>query len=105
MSFGPFNPMLSISANSPQDAADKPKVEKGAQQSQETEEVEPFTDVRVNNTLYLNHLNEKIPIDEMRDALFTMFMKFGKIVDVMVKKNLKMRGQAFIVFQELGNAI
>jgi len=54
--------------------------------------VEPFTDVRVNNTLYLNHLNEKIPIDEMRDALFTMFMKFGKIVDVMVKKNLKMRG-------------
>ena len=54
--------------------------------------MEPFTDVGVNNTLYLNHLNEKIPIDEMRDALFTLFMKFGKIVDVMVKKNLKMRG-------------
>lgn len=33
-----------------------------------------------------------------------MFSQFGTILDVVAMKNLKMRGQAFVVFKEVASA-
>ena len=35
-----------------------------------------------NNTIYINNLNEKVPIDELKDTLFTIFEDYGEILDV-----------------------
>lgn len=35
-----------------------------------------------NNTIYINNLNEKVPIDELKDSLFTTFEEYGEILDV-----------------------
>jgi hypothetical protein len=37
-------------------------------------------------------LNEKIPAEEMKDALFSLFKSYGNILQIIVKKNLKMKG-------------
>jgi RNA recognition motif-containing protein len=35
-----------------------------------------------NNTVYINNLNEKVPIEELKDTLFTIFEEYGEIIDV-----------------------
>lgn len=35
-----------------------------------------------NNTLYINNLNEKVPMDELKDSLFNAFEEYGEIIDV-----------------------
>jgi len=61
-------------------------------------------EVPPNETLYINNLNEKIKKEEMRRALYSVFCQFGTVLDVLVKKTLKMRGQAFVVFRDIGSA-
>jgi U2 small nuclear ribonucleoprotein B'' len=59
------------------------------------------TDVPPNQTLYLNNLNEKVKIEELKRSLFFLFTPFGEIVDIVAKRNIKMRGQAFIIFKNI----
>ena len=40
-----------------------------------------------NNTLYINNLNEKVPMDELKDTLFEMFEEFGEILDVSISNS------------------
>jgi len=61
-------------------------------------------DVRPNHTIYINNLNEKVKKDEMKKALYAIFSQFGQILDIVALKSLKMRGQAFVIFKELGSA-
>jgi RNA recognition motif-containing protein len=49
--------------------------------------------------LYLNNLNEKITTLELKTNLFFLFIPFGEIQAIILKKNKKLRGQAFIVFK------
>ena len=35
-----------------------------------------------NNTLYINNLNERVPVDELKDSLFNAFEEYGEIIDV-----------------------
>uniref|UniRef100_A0A8C4QMD5 RRM domain-containing protein n=1 Tax=Eptatretus burgeri TaxID=7764 RepID=A0A8C4QMD5_EPTBU len=58
----------------------------------------------VTRTIYLNRLNEKINLNEMRKALFAVFSQFGEILDVVMRKRLKLRGQAFIAFRHQESA-
>ena len=44
-----------------------------------------------NQTLYVNNLNEKIKIDELKENLFHLFSEFGDIISIIAKKNIKMR--------------
>lgn len=37
-----------------------------------------------NNTVYISNLNEKVPTEELKDTLFTIFEEFGEIIDVAV---------------------
>lgn len=41
---------------------------------------------------------------ELRKALYAMFSQFGKIIDVVCLKTLRMRGQAWVVFADVGAA-
>jgi len=53
-----------------------------------------------NNTVYINNLNEKIKKNDLKKSLYAIFSQFGPILDIMAWKNLKMRGQAFVVYKE-----
>lgn len=35
-----------------------------------------------NNTIYISNLNEKVPIDDLKDTLFSIFEEYGEIIDV-----------------------
>ena len=67
----------------------------------ETEDKDP---VRMNHTLYINNLNEKVPLNEMKQTLYLLFSKYGPVLDIIMKKNIMMRGQCFIVFDNLEDA-
>ena len=75
-----------------------------------------------NNTIYINNLNEKVKKDgksflimvwfiiifsaplELKKSLYAIFSQFGDILDIVALKTLKMRGQAFVVFRDIGSA-
>ncbi|KAH8387093.1 hypothetical protein KR093_004635 [Drosophila rubida] len=61
-------------------------------------------DVRPNQTIYINNLNEKIKKEELKKSLYAIFSQFGQILDIVALTTLKMRGQAFVVFKEIGSA-
>ena len=49
-------------------------------------------------TIYIQNLNEKVPISELKNSLFQLFANLGLDVrEVHAKANIKMRGQAFVV--------
>merc|ERR1712083_208442 len=58
-----------------------------------------------NQTLYINNLNEKIKKEELKRSLFHVFSQFGSIVEICCSKTLKLRGQAWIIFQNIGSAV
>lgn len=61
-------------------------------------------EARPNHTIYINNLNEKIKKDELKKSLYAIFSQFGQILDILVSRSLKMRGQAFVIFKEVSSA-
>ncbi|KAG8713561.1 Nuclear envelope morphology protein 1 [Ceratobasidium sp. 423] len=57
-----------------------------------------------NKTLYIKNLNDQVKKDELKSQLYALFTPYGRIVDVVAVKSPKMRGQAFVVFQDLAGA-
>lgn len=55
-------------------------------------------------TVQVRNLQEKIKIDELKEALTELFSEYGTIVDIIAKTNLKAKGQAFIVFDTVESA-
>ena len=41
---------------------------------------------------------------ELKKSLYAIFSQFGQIMDIVALKNLKMRGQAFVIFKEINSA-
>ena len=41
---------------------------------------------------------------ELKKSLHAIFSQFGPILDIIALKTLKMRGQAFVVFKDIGSA-
>lgn len=41
---------------------------------------------------------------ELKKSLYAIFSQFGPILDIVALKTLKMRGQAFVVFQDISSA-
>ncbi|KAJ4323166.1 hypothetical protein N0V84_004429 [Fusarium piperis] len=52
------------------------------------------------STVYVQNLEERVKLETLTEALRTIFSEFGNVVDVVAKKNLKAKGQAFIVFDD-----
>ncbi|KAK1280564.1 U1 small nuclear ribonucleoprotein A [Acorus gramineus] len=61
-------------------------------------------DVPPNMTIYINNLNEKIKLPELKKSLYAVFSQFGKIVEVLAFKTLKHKGQAWVVFEDVSSA-
>ncbi|KAK7470710.1 hypothetical protein VKT23_002132 [Stygiomarasmius scandens] len=57
-----------------------------------------------NCTLYINNLNDKVHKDELRSQLLALFTTYGKVTDIVASKTPRMRGQAFLVFNDLAGA-
>ncbi len=43
-------------------------------------------------------------LSELKKSLYAIFSQFGQILDIVALKNLKMRGQAFVIFKEINSA-
>ncbi|NXT11101.1 RU2B protein, partial [Prunella fulvescens] len=61
-------------------------------------------DIRPNHTIYINNINDKIKTEELKRSLYALFSQFGHVVDIVALKTMKMRGQAFVIFKELGSS-
>ncbi|CAI8615110.1 unnamed protein product [Vicia faba] len=57
-----------------------------------------------NMTIYINNLNEKIKIEELKKSLHAVFSQFGKILEVLAFKTLKHKGQAWVIFEDVPSA-
>lgn len=57
-----------------------------------------------NNTIYINNLNEKTKLDELKKSLQAVFSQFGKIMEILAFKTLKHKGQAWVVFEDVSSA-
>ena len=49
----------------------------------------------------VSNLHERIKPEQLKEALTEIFSEYGNIVDLVAKRNLKAKGQAFIVFDEV----
>ncbi|KAF4452854.1 hypothetical protein F53441_4356 [Fusarium austroafricanum] len=56
------------------------------------------------STVYVQNLEERVHLNSLTDALRTIFSEFGNVVDIVAKKNLRAKGQAFIVFDKPDSA-
>jgi len=55
-------------------------------------------------TVYINNINEKIKLTELKKTLATVFGEYGKILQIVAMSSLARRGQAFIVFGSVESA-
>ncbi|CAG1981127.1 unnamed protein product [Fusarium graminearum] len=56
------------------------------------------------STVYVQNLEERVKLETLVDALRTIFSEFGNVVDIVAKKNLRAKGQAFIVYDNAESA-
>ena len=56
------------------------------------------------NTVYVRNLEEKVKIPDLIEALESIFSSFGTILEIVAKKNLRAKGQAFVVFEDADSA-
>ncbi|KOS20635.1 U1 small nuclear ribonucleoprotein A [Escovopsis weberi] len=52
------------------------------------------------STVYVQNLEERVKPEVLTNALKTIFSEFGNVVDIVAKRNLKAKGQAFIIFDK-----
>lgn len=57
-----------------------------------------------NATVYVRNLEERIKVEQLKEALNEIFSEYGTILEIVAKKNLKAKGQAFIVFDSVDSA-
>ncbi|KAF8248419.1 RNA-binding domain-containing protein, partial [Wilcoxina mikolae CBS 423.85] len=52
-------------------------------------------------TVYVRNLEESIKISTLKQSLQAIFSQYGAIVDIVAKRSLKAKGQAFVVFDSI----
>lgn len=63
-----------------------------------------LADAAPKHTIYINNLNDSIKVEPMKQSLHALFSQFGPIVDIVMRKSLRLRGQAFIIFRDIESA-
>ncbi|KAF9182153.1 hypothetical protein BGZ51_004902 [Haplosporangium sp. Z 767] len=51
-------------------------------------------------SLYIKNLNEKIKLDVLKKSLKAIFGQYGEVLDIVAHSNIRMRGQAFVIFED-----
>eukprot|EP00457_Paulinella_chromatophora_P013164 gb/GEZN01013439.1/.p1 GENE.gb/GEZN01013439.1/~~gb/GEZN01013439.1/.p1 ORF type:complete len:222 (-),score=37.86 gb/GEZN01013439.1/:235-900(-) len=62
------------------------------------------SNVPPNQSVYVNNLNEKVKIEELKKSLYHVFSQFGNVLEIHAMKHLKWRGQAWVVYDDLAGA-
>ncbi|KAF2239963.1 RNA-binding domain-containing protein [Viridothelium virens] len=57
-----------------------------------------------NQTVYVRNLEERVKPEELKEALNEVFSTFGTIIDIVAKRNLRAKGQAFVVYDSVESA-
>jgi len=65
---------------------------------------QPAADIPPCATVYVNNLNEKVKKEELKKSLYHVFSQFGNILEIVAQKTFKMRGQAWIIFEDLSGS-
>jgi len=65
---------------------------------------QPQADIPPNNTVYVNNLNERVKKEDLKKSLYHVFSQFGNILEVVALKTYKLRGQAWIIFEDLSGS-
>lgn len=53
-----------------------------------------------NHTLYCSNLPDKLQKDDLKRALYMLFITYGPVLDIIALKTSKMRGQAHVLFRD-----
>lgn len=61
----------------------------------------PSTSIAPNQCLYFRNIYEKVKKNPLKRMLYALCSPFGRILDVVAVKTMKLRGQAWIVFADL----
>jgi RNA recognition motif-containing protein len=64
----------------------------------------PITLHTNNHLTQVRNLEERIKVDNLKEALSEIFSEYGNILEIVAKTNLKAKGQAFIVFDNVESA-
>ncbi|KAL2001218.1 hypothetical protein VTN02DRAFT_2091 [Thermoascus thermophilus] len=64
----------------------------------------PFDGLRPSTFEAVRNLEERVKIDQLKAALTEIFSEYGSIVEIVAKTNLRARGQAFVVFDNVESA-
>ena len=49
-------------------------------------------------------MDESLKPEQLKESLNEIFSEYGEIIDIVAKKNLQAKGQAFVVFKEVESA-
>lgn len=52
-------------------------------------------------SLYIKNLPDKLKKPDLKICLYTLFSTYGTVLDVVVMKTAKMRGQAHVAFRDI----
>jgi RNA recognition motif-containing protein len=61
-------------------------------------------DMPPNHTVYAKNLNDKIKLERMKAALYAAFSQHGKVLEVVMSKARRLRGQAWVTFDDVPSA-
>eukprot|EP00746_Dinoflagellata_sp_MGD_P156438 gnl/MRDRNA2_/MRDRNA2_85821_c0_seq1.p2 gnl/MRDRNA2_/MRDRNA2_85821_c0~~gnl/MRDRNA2_/MRDRNA2_85821_c0_seq1.p2 ORF type:complete len:211 (+),score=16.59 gnl/MRDRNA2_/MRDRNA2_85821_c0_seq1:35-667(+) len=54
-----------------------------------------------NETLYITNILKKLSREEVKKALYAVFGQFGKILNIVVSKTNRLKGQAWVIFADI----
>ena len=63
-----------------------------------------MADIPPSQSLYVSNLNHKVTKEVVRRGLYALFGQFGRILDIVVSRAERLRGQAWVVFHDIGDA-
>ncbi|KMU78806.1 U2 small nuclear ribonucleoprotein B [Coccidioides immitis RMSCC 3703] len=66
--------------------------------------IPPNSTTDVFDRVYVRNLEERIKVEQLKEALSEIFSEYGSILEIVAKTNVKAKGQAFIVFDNVDSA-
>ncbi|KAI1917777.1 hypothetical protein LOZ61_000397 [Ophidiomyces ophidiicola] len=66
--------------------------------------IPPNSTVYSTGPLKVRNLEERVKVEELKEALSEIFSEYGSILEIVAKTNLRAKGQAFIVFDSVDSA-
>lgn len=55
-------------------------------------------EIHPSQTVYINNINEKVKKDVLKRMLHMIFSQYGKVIEIVACKGLKLRGQVTLSF-------